>query len=88
MLELLIETAVEMAPLLFFAVGSGVLSLVGIELERLGLQSLGAGETTLGVWFIFMGIVALYAGIYVVGYHEFRPRLRAYRANAESDTDA
>jgi hypothetical protein len=85
MLELLIKTAAETAPLLVFAVGSGVLSLVGIELERLGLQSLSAGETTLGAWFIFMGIAALYAGIYVVGYHELRPRLRAYRADADAD---
>jgi hypothetical protein len=78
MYELLAETVPELGAILFFAVGSSALSTLGVYLEELAIETLAAGQTTLGLWFAGFGLVAFYFGLYLFGYTELLPRVRTY----------
>jgi hypothetical protein len=78
MYELLVETVPELAAILFFAVGSGGLSTLGVYLEELALETLATGETFLALWFAGFGVMAFYFGLYLFGYTELLPRVSAY----------
>lgn len=78
MYELLVETVPELAAIAFFTVGAGALSTLGVYLEELALETLAAGQTTLGLWFACFGLVAFYFGLYLFGYSELLPRVSEY----------
>lgn len=78
MYELLVETVPEVAAILLLAVGSGVLSTVGVYLEELALETLATGETFLALWFAGFGVMAFYFGVYLFGYTELLPRVSNY----------
>jgi Kef-type K+ transport system membrane component KefB len=52
----------------------GVLTTAGLVSEQFALADLTSGEV-LGVWYLFMGALALYAGLYAVGYERLLPHL-------------
>ena len=54
-----------------------VLSTVGFLAERAGSAHLGTGVDALTVWLFVVGSVALYAGVYALGYRTLLPRLLA-----------
>ena len=76
----LLEPSVELALFAIETVLFGVLTTLGLLSEQAGLSSLSGGET-LGLWYLYMGAVALYAGLYVLGYERVLPRVRQ-RLNA------
>ncbi|SDL97078.1 hypothetical protein SAMN04487949_0351 [Halogranum gelatinilyticum] len=78
MYELLVETMPEFVAIAFFTVGAGALSSLGLYLEELALETLAAGQTTLGLWFACFGLVAFYFGLYLFGYSELLPRVSSY----------
>jgi hypothetical protein len=76
----LVESGVELALLAIETVLFGTLTTLGLLSEQAGLSSLSGGET-LGLWYVYMGGVALYAGVYALGYRRLLPRVRR-RLNA------
>lgn len=71
------EFAVELLELLALVVGSGVASVIGVALERVGVAGLAGGDLAVGLWAFAMGLVALYVGVVALGYEQVLPRLRA-----------
>ncbi|WP_281194927.1 hypothetical protein [Halorubrum sp. F4] len=71
------EFAVELVELLALVVGSGLASLIGVELERVGVAGLAGGDFAVGLWAVAMGLVALYVGVVGLGYEQVIPRIRA-----------
>ncbi|MDZ7702322.1 MAG: hypothetical protein U5J98_09820 [Halobacteriales archaeon] len=79
MRELLIDAAAELFSFLVFTLLGGALALAGVAWENFGISSLLTGETVLGVWFVLVGSLALFVGIYLIGYRELPKRYRAVR---------
>jgi hypothetical protein len=59
-----------------------LLSTVGILAERAGLSHLGSGIDPLTVWFFYVGSVALYAGVYMLGYQTILQKALDFTTNA------
>ncbi|MEF8782357.1 MAG: hypothetical protein V5A39_09825 [Haloarculaceae archaeon] len=74
MREALLALAEEAITVAFEAALFGVLTTVGVISEQFALADLTSGEM-LGLWYLFMGALALYAGVYIVGYERLIPRL-------------
>jgi hypothetical protein len=70
------ESLAELAGLLLSLVAAGLLTVVGALTESAGLANLLAGQSMLGLWELWMGAIALYAGVYLLGYK----RVVAYAA--------
>ncbi|WP_324756496.1 hypothetical protein [Haloarcula montana] len=62
------ESLVELLGVVISAVAAGVLTVVGALAENAGLADLLAGQSVFGLWELGMGALALYAGIYLLGY--------------------
>lgn len=77
MRDLVFERGVELATIGVELVLAVVLTLVGLAAETAGLSRLGAGVDPLTVWYVFMGGLALYAGVYTLGYRSVLPQLRS-----------
>jgi hypothetical protein len=71
----LLESGVELALFAIEMALFGVLTTLGLLSEQAGLSSLAGGEI-LGIWYLYMGCVALYAGVYVLGYERMWPKVR------------
>ncbi|UWG46823.1 putative membrane protein [Halanaeroarchaeum sp. HSR-CO] len=56
---------------------SGALTVAGLLAEWAGVQNLVAGQAAIGLWEVWMGGVALFVGLYLVGYGRVVPRIRA-----------
>ncbi|WP_096389925.1 hypothetical protein [Halopenitus persicus] len=85
MSKLLAPEVIEVAELLGLTLGTGLVSSVGIYLEDLGLAAVTGGNLKMGAWFLGMGLIALYVGVYLLGYETLRPRLFG---DASPDGDA
>lgn len=70
-----ISSLADLALTLGYALVSLLLTAVGIDAEYLGLARVGAGEPMIGVWFAFMGLVALAAAA-LVARDRVLPRVR------------
>lgn len=70
----------EVVEVVAIAIGTSVLSAVGFVLESRAFEAITGGELQIGVWFVFMGLVALYFGVYLLGVTELLPRLRSITA--------
>ncbi|UPM43571.1 hypothetical protein [Halocatena salina] len=79
--DLISESVVEIVALIGSAVGSILFTVGGVVLEHSSLQSVVAGQSTVGLWEMYMGGLALIAGLYI-GYQECWPRLVDYRSGA------
>jgi hypothetical protein len=75
------ESLVELLGLLLSAVAAGILTAVGALAENAGMADLLAGQSVLGLWELFMGAIALYAGVYLLGYQRVLVPLSAKLAN-------
>lgn len=70
-----LSSLTDLAATLGYALVSLFLTAVGIDAEYLGAARVGAGEPMIGVWFAFMGLVALAAAALVARDHVL-PRVR------------
>lgn len=87
----MLETPLELLPELFSLVALGVgaagLSGLGVYVDELGALAIADGQLGLGLWFLVVGTVALYAGSYQLGYRTFLPRLRRLVGSSGSATE-
>jgi hypothetical protein len=58
----------------------GVLTVVGVLSEQIGVTGVTSGDVV-GLWFVYMGAIALYAGLYMIGYGRLLPRVRRQLAS-------
>ncbi len=76
MKDLATASAGELLELVGTAVGTLLFTAIGTITEHAALQNLSTGQTTLGAWEAAVGMLAIVAGLYFLGYQEFRPRLK------------
>lgn len=76
--KLSLELLVEVGQLLFFAVGTSLLSTLGVRIELLALDAVTAGQLRLGLWLGLLGGIAFYFGLYAMGLTELFPRFRLF----------
>ena len=81
MREVLVEFVSETVVFAIEIVLAGILTTVGILSEQTGVASVTSGDT-LGLWYIYVGALALYGGVYLLGYQRVLPELRARLAGA------
>jgi hypothetical protein len=81
MIDLFVEIGAELLPVLVRAVAAGVLTLLGMAVELNALSTLADGELVFGGWLLYLGAVALYGGLFVVG-----PDALARLADLTADT--
>lgn len=66
----IVELAVSLA-------GALLLTLFGLFVELQSMLSFAGGEPSTGVWFGLLGMLFLYAGIYLLGYERIVAELLA-----------
>ncbi|WP_227375489.1 hypothetical protein [Haladaptatus halobius] len=57
------EPLLEVGAFLLYLLGSGLLTALGLLAEYDGVQSAASGDNVLAIWLIYMGTVALVAGV-------------------------
>lgn len=63
----LLEPAIELGTILFYALLSSLLTVGGLFSELSAVNRFTTGETGLAVWLLLMGAVGIYAGVVLVG---------------------
>jgi phosphate/sulfate permease len=59
------DSLLDVLPELLYSFAAGALALTGITAELTAVRTLAAGDQVVGVWMVFMGALALYAGAMV-----------------------
>lgn len=75
MVDYITEPVLEILGTLLYVFGTGALAVLGIVAEQSGMQFMTAGDTTLGLWSIGVGLIALYAG-YLLTTDKLVPQMR------------
>ena len=70
-----LELAVDLLLLILSAIGAVVFTVVGVLVEQAGLNHLLSGSMGLGAWELFMGALALFVGVYLLGYRTAWPSI-------------
>lgn len=65
MRDVLADSAAELLAVLAYAVASVVLAGAGVFVETAGIRDLLGGETMLGAWLAFVGLLALAAAAHL-----------------------
>lgn len=76
MQDVLAGVAAEVGEIAAYAFITGILTAAGLFAEITGIESLLAGDPTLGLWLSYMGVLAIYAGLVQVGSRRLRPAIR------------
>lgn len=76
MTKLSVELLSAIGEIFAFAVGTSLLSTLGIHIEQLAFSALSTGQFAFGLWLCLLGGVAFYFGIYAMGLTELFPRIR------------
>lgn len=76
MTKLSVEILTPIGEIFAFAVGTSLLSTLGLHLEQLAFGALSTGQFAFGLWLCLLGGVAFYFGIYAMGLTELFPRVR------------
>ena len=66
----------ELLSVLLAAAAAGLLTVVGALTENAGIADLLAGPSVFALWEIGMGLLLLYAGLYMLGYRRVWLELR------------
>ncbi|GAB3032487.1 hypothetical protein [Natronobiforma cellulositropha] len=69
------ELAADLFATLLYALLATLLTAAGALLEYTSLQYLGAGESFVALWLAVVGALALYAGVYGIGYQKLLARV-------------
>ncbi len=75
MFDSALDVALEVFVLLGEVVGTGLAIALGLSAEGASLSNLAVGNTVLGLWFAYMGTVALFVGVYLLGYRKLAGRV-------------
>lgn len=62
------EEFASLLELLGSLLGAGLLTTVGLLTENAGIADTLAGPSVFGLWEVGMGLLLLYAGVYMLGY--------------------
>lgn len=81
MQELLAEAIADLVALVVLSASAIVFTVAGLLGEQAGLASLATGQLAVGLWFVYMGGLALFVGFYLLGYQQVAPRLRSLVAS-------
>ena len=79
MLADLLELLPELLELGLFGLGTVVLSVAGAYAERAAFATIQSGQSALGVWMAFMGVMAFFFA-YLMATDKLRPRLSSVGA--------
>lgn len=79
MQAVLLDVAAEVVSLVAWGVVGGALGLAGFLMEDIALTNLLSGDAVLGLWYLYMGTLALYAGIYLIGVRTMPRQVAAVR---------
>lgn len=77
--EFVSDSFAELVAIVGSALGSAIFTSIGLLVEHSSVQNVVAGHSAVGFWEMYMGAVALFAGLYLLGYRECWPRLMNYR---------
>ncbi|SFR92631.1 hypothetical protein SAMN05216559_1115 [Halomicrobium zhouii] len=73
--ELSPESLVELFTVAVELVAMVLLSTLGLLAERAGFAALASGFEPVSLWLVGVGAVALYAGVYMIGYQRLLGRV-------------
>lgn len=80
MYDSVLDAALEAMFVLAEIVGTGLAIALGVAGEEASLSPFAAGETILGLWFAYIGTLALFVGVYLLGYRALFERVVRARA--------
>ena len=75
MRELGFDLVADLLYTLLSAVGAVGFTVAGLLVERAGLSNLLAGAVAQGAWELWMGTLALFVGLYLLGYRTTWPSI-------------
>lgn len=84
MQEVALDLAAELLAFLGLGIVGSVLGLLGFSMETVGLTSLTSGELVIGLWYLYMGSLALFVAVYLIGFRELPGRIDSIRAIVSS----
>ncbi len=79
MRELGFDLVADLLFLVLSAAGAVAFTVVGLLVDRAGLENLLAGAVAQGAWELWMGTLALFVGLYLLGYRTAWPSFVALR---------
>ena len=75
MREPVLDLVADLLFTLLSIAGAVVFTVVGVLVERAGVANLVGGAPGLGAWELFMGALALFVGVYLLGYRTAWPSI-------------
>lgn len=69
------DPLLDLALLAGYVLATAVLTSLGLAAEWSGISGLAAGQVAVGLWYVYMGSVALYLGLYGLGYRKLWHRV-------------
>jgi|GEM_PF-7005312 len=79
MRELGMDLLTDLLFTLLSAAGAVGFTAAGVFVDRAGLQALQAGSTAQGAWELWMGTLAIFVGLYLLGYRTALPSIASFR---------
>lgn len=79
MRELGMDLLADLLYTLLSAAGAVAFTVVGLLVDRAGLEALLAGAPMQGVWELWMGTLAIFVGLYLLGYRTALPSIARLR---------
>ncbi|WP_435119782.1 hypothetical protein [Halolamina sp. C58] len=61
------EIGIEVLTLFAYVLISGILTYMGVLAEQLAVETFATGSILLAIWFLMLGMVALYGGVVAAG---------------------
>lgn len=77
MSDVAIESIVEVLAVIGELIAVVLLTVLGVSAELTGVERLAAGVDPMVAWYVWVGTLALYVAVYMLGYRRILPRLRA-----------